>query len=141
MTKIYEYDVAISFAGEDRKFAKFIATKLTPQFDVFYDEFEKAALWGSDLSDALPRKYLSARYCLIIQSDDYLKKAWTTLERQAIIFEFLKRRGADYVLPVRVRNCSISIPGLSDLIGYLTVNSTRDWLRIVQLIRLKLLEK
>jgi hypothetical protein len=133
----FQYDVALSFAGEDRDFGSFIADNLLPEFKVFYDDFEKAALWGSDLSESLPARYLSSRYCVIIQSEEYLQKLWTTLERQAIVYEFLRRRGTDYVLPILVRNCSSSITGVSGLTGYLTAQSSGDWPNILELLRQK----
>jgi hypothetical protein len=136
--KIFNYDVAISFASEDRDFAKFIADRVSPRFRVFFDEYERVDLWGSDLSESLPSKYVASRYCVILQSREYLEKAWTILERQAIIFEFLKRRGTDYVLPIRVRGCAEPIPGLSGLIGYVTAHSIDDWESITDLILLKL---
>jgi hypothetical protein len=135
---MFDYDVAISFAGEDRDFAKYIAQRVVPRFRVFFDEYERVNLWGSDLSVSLPSKYVSSRYCVILQSDEYLEKVWTTLERQAIIYEFLKRRGNDYVLPIRVRGCFAPIPGLSGLIGYVTAYSNDDWETIANMIVLKL---
>ena len=140
MTKMqeYTYDVAISFAGEDRIFAEYLAQSLQSKFRVFYDGFEKASLWGDDLSETLPRKYSSSRYCVIVQSEEYLEKMWTTLERQAIILEFLSRRGKNYVLPIVIRNCSSSIPGLSGLVGYIAVKSRSDWDLVVRLLFEKL---
>lgn len=43
---MFAYDVAISFAGEDREFARYMAARLRPHFSVFFDEFERADLWG-----------------------------------------------------------------------------------------------
>jgi hypothetical protein len=45
-----EFDVALSFAGEDREHASSLATFLRrARVSVFYDEFHKATLWGKDL--------------------------------------------------------------------------------------------
>ncbi len=45
-----DYDIAISFAGEDREVAASIAEKLKSQgIKVFYDSYEKATLWGKNL--------------------------------------------------------------------------------------------
>jgi hypothetical protein len=137
-SQLFKYDIALSFAGEDRALANFLANSLRESHLVFYDEFEKEELWGSDLSELLPEKYISAKYCVILQSDDYLVKMWTVLERQALISEFLKRRGKNYVLPIRVRGCTSQIPGLSDLTGYITVRSEADWDHALSLLRQKL---
>lgn len=43
----FEFDVAISFASEDRPVADQIAKLLTEQgIKVFYDKYEEANLWG-----------------------------------------------------------------------------------------------
>jgi len=45
----YEYDVAISFAGEERRFAETLAELLKAQgLSVFYDKHHKVRLWGKD---------------------------------------------------------------------------------------------
>ena len=43
----FDYDVALSFAGEDRKYAEELAKVLVDKnVEVFYDGFEKSVLWG-----------------------------------------------------------------------------------------------
>jgi hypothetical protein len=134
----FEYDVAFSFAGEDREIVEYVAANLRKNYRVFYDEYETAQLWGADLSETLPLKYTQSRYCVIIQSPAYLSKLWTVLERQAIVFEFLRRRGKDYILPLRISTQDCDIPGLSGLIGYRRVSEKEEWPQIVDLIRTKL---
>jgi hypothetical protein len=135
----FNYAVALSFAGEDRGLASYLAHGLrSDQISVFFDEFEKVGLWGADLSETLPAKYRDARYCVILQSDEYLEKAWTTLERQSIIYEFLSRRGKDYLLPIRVRGCTRLIPGLSELTGFITIDGEDDWPAAIALLKAKL---
>ena len=64
---MYEYDVALSFAGEDRIYVKEIAKKLKAKgLKVFYDEFEEANLWGKDLYQYLHYIYKeNAIFCII----------------------------------------------------------------------------
>jgi hypothetical protein len=46
----FDYDLALSFAGEDRPVAESLAGLLRDDgVRVFYDAYEKAALWGKDL--------------------------------------------------------------------------------------------
>jgi hypothetical protein len=118
-----KYDVAISFAGEDRKIAREFADRLaTLGYSVFFDEFEKSALWGADLSVELKRIYRdAARFCVIFISKHYVKKPWTNHERQAAISGAFKRRKA-YILPIRLDNTEL--PGLPDTIGYISLNQT-----------------
>ena len=56
--KHYEFDVAISYAGEDREFAEALAETLRyHQLNVFYDNFEKPTLWGKNLYSFLSDVY------------------------------------------------------------------------------------
>lgn len=46
----YKYQIALSFAGEDRFVAGKLARLLSDRgISVFYDEFEQTSLWGKDL--------------------------------------------------------------------------------------------
>jgi len=67
MTKDHTYDVALSFAGEDRTVAREIAERLrTAGYKVFFDEYEKATLWGEDLTIKLQDVYQHlSRYCVM----------------------------------------------------------------------------
>ena len=52
----HRYDVALSFAGEDRVHALALATRLQQAgLRVFFDRFEE--LWGHDLSERLHEVY------------------------------------------------------------------------------------
>ena len=43
----YKYDVALSFAGEERDFVSEVAKQLRKQHvKVFFDEYKKIDLWG-----------------------------------------------------------------------------------------------
>jgi hypothetical protein len=83
----YTYDVALSFAGEDRDFARSIALALEDAgYSVFYDEFETARLWGTELSVSLADVYGAAsRYCMVMISRHYAAKPWTNHERRFAI--------------------------------------------------------
>ncbi len=49
-SKSYLYDVALSFAGEDRSYADALAEALRQRgLSVFYDTYEKYTLWGKNL--------------------------------------------------------------------------------------------
>lgn len=55
---MFTYDVALSFAGEDRVYVERIANLLIEQgIKVFYDKFETANLWGKDLYQYLSDIY------------------------------------------------------------------------------------
>src|SRR6266478_5728839 len=78
------YDVALSFAGEDREYVEHVATGLRDAgVSVFYDLFQRAELWGRNLVDHLAEVYQKrSRYVVMFISKHYVQKAWTTHERQ-----------------------------------------------------------
>lgn len=116
--KEYEYDVALSFAGEDRSYAQSLAAVLKGrEIKVFYDEYETAQLWGKDLYEHLSNLYKNeARYCVMFLSQHYAKKQWTTHERKSAQSRAFKEN-SEYILPIRLDETSI--PGIEKTIGYL----------------------
>lgn len=128
----YKYEVAISFAGENRPFAEVVAKGLrNAEVEVFYDSFYTADLWGKDLSAELRSVYHdSSRFCIIIISQHYVEKMWTIFERQQAIGRLIKEKGKEYVLPVRLDGFTGEVPGLSDTISYLSVKSSQPQLVI-----------
>lgn len=130
------YDVAISFAGENRELAKEIAENATNYgLKVFYDDYEKANLWGKNLYSHLTEVYSrKAKFCLIIVSKYYKDKMWTNLEFQAAQSKALQEN-REYILPLRIDNTDI--PGLLPTIGYIDIKTTSVE-EIVKLIRKKI---
>jgi hypothetical protein len=112
-----QYDIVLSFAGEDRAYVEEVAEKLEQRgVDVFYDKFEKATLWGKDLAehfDGLYRQH--ARFCVMFISKHYAEKVWTTHERRAALARAMAER-TEYVLPARFDDTEI--PGLRPTISY-----------------------
>ena len=81
----FTYDVALSFAGEQRRYVEKVAAALRRRGrQPFYDDYEKAEMWGKDLSEHLDRVYQKdARYCVLFASEAYARKVWTTHERRS----------------------------------------------------------
>lgn len=81
----FEYDVALSFAGDYRDYVEQVADHLrAAKVRVFYDDYEKAALWGKDLHLHLDDIYQNrAQYCVMFISRSYKDKLWTNHERQS----------------------------------------------------------
>jgi hypothetical protein len=123
----YKYEVAISFAGEDRGFAEAVAKGLRDSgVQVFYDNFYAADLWGKDLSVELRKVYHeSSEFCIMILSQHYLDKMWTSFERQQAIERLVREKGKEYVLPARLDGFASEVPGLSGSISYLSVSSNQ----------------
>ena len=66
----YEYDIALSFAREDRPYGIDVAGQLiTWGVSLFYDEYKKVDLWGKDLYAYLMDVYRNkAKYTLMFIS-------------------------------------------------------------------------
>jgi len=113
----FEFDVCLSFAGEQRAYVEEVATHLREKgIRVFFDDFERADLWGKDLYEHLAYIYSrAARYCVLFASKEYAEKVWTSHERRNAQARALEDHG-DYVLPARFDDTEI--PGLRDTIKY-----------------------
>jgi hypothetical protein len=123
---MYEYEVALSFAGENRRFAEAVADGLRGAgVNVFYDDYYAADLWGQDLAVKLRDVYhSSSQFCVMIISEHYITKVWPSHERQQAIERMIQQRGEAYILPVRLDGYAGEVPGLSGNISYLAVRST-----------------
>ncbi|KAF0140354.1 MAG: TIR protein [Stygiobacter sp.] len=136
--KEYDYDVAITFAGENRDIAEALAKGLAQKnIKVFYDAFEQAELWGKNLYDHLSHIYgKAARYCIMLLSKDYADKMWTTLERKSAQARAFREK-TEYILPIRLDETEI--PGLPETVGYISIkdNSIDN---IVELVYKKLIK-
>ena len=117
-----KYDVALSFAGEDRHYAEELAERLEARgYSTFYDKNELAHLLGTNLYDRLSSIYKDeARYCVMFLSKHYGQDRWTKHEResaQARAFE----EDREYIIPVRLDDTEI--PGILPTAGYLDLRS------------------
>lgn len=121
--RAFQYDLALSFAGENRATVNEFAAALDALgIRVFYDDYEKADLWGKDLYQHLQTVYRDrARYCIIFVSEAYARKLWTKHElQQAQARAF--RESSEYILPVRLDDTNI--PGLNATTGYIDLRHT-----------------
>ena len=115
----YKYDVAFSFAGEDREYVEEVASILKDQgVKIFYDKFEEVELWGKDLGIHFEYVYnRSARYCVPFMSESYKEKMWTKYEIRNAISRAISSN-EEYILPDKLEN--VKIEGLRESIGYLS---------------------
>ena len=118
---VYEYDVALSFAGEDRDVVEEIAMELkNNNISVFYDKFQKANLWGKELSQHFKKTYgANTRFVIVFISEHYALKDWTDFEF-SIARQEAKTRKREFILPIRIDNTNIV--GLHNDVGYLDLN-------------------
>jgi hypothetical protein len=131
------FDIALSFAGEDRSYVDQVANLLKQRgVKVFYDLFEEDKLWGKNLYDYLTDIYQNqARYTIIFISESYNKKLWTNLERKAMQARAFQE-SEEYILPARFDDTQIS--GVLQTTGYLDLrNRTPE--QLVEIIEKKLI--
>jgi len=119
----YEYDLALSFAGEDRH----VAGRLTELLRfygvrVFYHRHEQANLLGKDLYQYLQQIYRDeACFCAILVSKAYVNRLWTKYEpKQAQARASVESH--EYILPLRLDDTEV--PGISSATGCVDLRET-----------------
>ncbi|HEC92701.1 MAG TPA: TIR domain-containing protein [Candidatus Atribacteria bacterium] len=114
----YEYDIAITFAGEDREIAKNLAETLRANdVKVFYDEFYKSDLWGKKLTKYFQDVYgPKTKFVVLLISKDYPVKDWTDFEFSIIRTE-AKQRKTEFILPIKLDDTKML--GVHEDTGYL----------------------
>ena len=117
-----QYEIALSFAGEQRNYVEDVARALQSRgIAVFYDDFESIRLWGKHLVEELHDVYENrASYAVMFISKEYVDKAWPSHERQSILSRVVHEK-KEYVLPVRFDDTPV--PGMPTAIRYV---SARD---------------
>lgn len=118
MTSKKEYQVALSFAGEQRDYVEEVARHLVARsLAVFYDGFEKTWLWGRDGAEIFHEVFSKrATYVVMFISAAYAEKPWTRHERKSALSRMIQEE-KEYILPVRFDDTVI--PGLPDSMMYL----------------------
>ncbi|MDE0131386.1 MAG: TIR domain-containing protein [bacterium] len=113
-----EYQVALSFAGEQRAYVEEVARHLQAKaIGVFYDGFETARLWGKSGAEIFTDVYgHQAGYVVMFISKAYVRKVWPRVERRAAISRMIAE-DREYVLPVRFDDTPV--PGLPEDMIYL----------------------
>jgi hypothetical protein len=136
MSQEPQYDIALSFAGEQRTYVSGVAELLWRKgVSVFYDEFEEAELWGKNLYTYLRDVYKNrARFTVIFCSQAYANKLWPKHERESAQERAFQEAG-EYILPVRFDDAEI--PGLPSTVAYLDARRLSQG-KIVSLLLVKL---
>ena len=89
---------------------------------VFYDDFERADLWGKNLYEHLSYVYSkAARFCVLFASKEYAGKVWTTHERRSAQ-ERAMSENDEYILPVIFDDTRV--PGLLSTVSYIDARLT-----------------
>ena len=106
-----KYQVALSFAGEQRDYVHGVAEHLKRlSVTVFYDGFETVNLWGRSGTEAFHEAFAKeSGYVVMFISQAYITKDWPILERRSALSRMIQERG-EYILPIRFDESEV--PGL-----------------------------
>lgn len=136
----YQFDFAISFAGENRDLAKTTAAQLeTLDCSVFFDEFFESnylgKVWHKEFEEIFKNK---SRFVVCFLDKYHLEKIWTTFEREC----FAPRISDEAVVPIYLDDTSF--PGIpKDVIGIMFDKNNKNDLenQVTDHIVFKLLER
>ncbi|WP_154795791.1 TIR domain-containing protein [Occultella kanbiaonis] len=113
----YEFDIAVSFAGENREYVSEVVDAVKGDMKVFYDQDYEAEAWGEDGVEYFTKVYMNrARYVVLFVSQHYAMKMWTNVERRSALARAATQRSA-YILPVRLDDTQLD--GLLPTVIYL----------------------
>ncbi|MDR3619311.1 MAG: TIR domain-containing protein [Paludisphaera borealis] len=114
----YPWDVALSFAGEQRSTVESFREELNAKgYTVFYDFDQQHQLWGQNLRVKLADVYANeAEFMVVFLSKEYPEKDWPSFEIE-IGKEARGKRTGTYLLPIRVDD--VHIVGLSSDVSYM----------------------
>lgn len=113
----YEFDIAVSFAGENRAYVSEVVQAVKGDMKVFYDEDYEVDAWGEDGVEYFTNVYLNrARFAIVFVSQQYADKMWTKVERRSALARAASQRSA-YLLPVRLDDTQLD--GLLPTVIYL----------------------
>ena len=134
----FEYEVVLSFAGEDQAVAEEFARLLHARgMRVIYDETQTAKLGGGDFVTHIAELYRTkAYYCVMFISRHYPLQRWTEAERTAAR-EHSLRDADEYILPIRLDDTEV--PGITEASGFRDIRQT-PLAGLVNLVEQKLSE-
>ncbi|KUI08388.1 hypothetical protein AU191_11925 [Mycolicibacterium acapulense] len=115
----FKYDIAVSFAGEQRDFVHDVVRGFgLPNDRVFYDADYNPELLGDDLAELFTKLYRDeARYVAMFISREYAEKEWCRVERRAALRRRMTTKGA-YILPIRLDTTKLDeVEGLLGSVG------------------------
>jgi hypothetical protein len=118
------YDIAVSFAGEQREYVReTVAACKTKGLRVFFDEDKTNDWWGKNFIQEQRRAYSSqTRFFVPFLSSDYLAKPIPMDEFSSAMMTAVKL-GDGYILPVIMGNADVPAELLHPHIGYLRSES------------------
>jgi len=98
---MYNYDFAISYAGEDKLIAEKIINGIKSYYDdfsIFYAPNEQHQLVGQDGESYFEQLFSKSKEVIVLISENYKKKVWTRYEWDII----LQRNEENRFIPIRL---------------------------------------
>lgn len=136
--KPYDFDYAISFAGENRDLAREITDQLISlDCSVFYDEYFEAnylgKAWHKSFNDIFST---SARFVVCLLDKNHIEKIWPTFEREC----FSPRVADEAVIPIYLDETPVlGIP--KDIVGIRFIQDAFTSNEVTDRIVYKLVER
>lgn len=120
INQLFDYDVILSLAGEQKEYAEKTAKYLKENgIKVWFYKDEEIKLWGKNQLDKFSELFTNlAKYCVVFISKEYTQKIWPNIERQFIQSRWVK--DPEYLLPARFDDSSLT--GIPDTISYISLN-------------------
>jgi uncharacterized protein YjbI with pentapeptide repeats len=125
LSEPFEFDFAISFADEDREFAKSLVRQLQEErARIFYDDDYKSINLGKNLQKEFKKIYSKKTiYLIVVISKYYPLKEWSQFEFEVGKKE-ARRRKSEFILPIRLD--STEIVGIPNKVAYLDLRKRRN---------------
>ena len=117
--KRQKYEVAVSYASEQRPYVeRFVARLQSQKMRVYYDRNAQAKMVGKILDQELHKIYLQeSKCCILFLSNAYVEKPVTRYESQIILSETLFKENFMYIFKFD----DVTIPGLNRNFVYSSV--------------------
>ena len=98
----FEFDIAISFAGEQRSIAEKVEKLIgSAGIRCYYDRKYAVESWGEDVAPYFADAFRNrARHYLVLWSKEYSVKQWPRFELSQAILRAINERHYSYILPV-----------------------------------------
>ena len=135
---MYEYDFAISYAGENRSIAEGICNKIKEKYgdySVFLAENEKHQFIGKDGERFFEKIFSKSKQVIVIISKYYRQKKWTRFEWDVI----LERSAENMFIPIKLDDTKII--GLPSNIVYIPYKNNSTEIAKIAIYKLLQYEK